>query len=202
MGSMKNGVNIRVARFGCMAVKRFSPTNATIRLPLPSTEAPSNTIVVNPPLVITPRVDSPETPLSLDDTPDYQESKTLLQDWERKMSEEHSSESQDTSQSLGIEGDSQPSPENRNDIVPCDVPGSIMKSVTEPDAVAKRMLQSPPHFSDVSDISPLSSEESFIPSDPHGNSPVLSPDDTSRKEQLQEQIMVPQEYHCNWLKPS
>ena len=82
------------------------------------------------------------------------------------------------SQSLGIEDDSQPSPENRNDIISRDIPGSVM-SLTEPDAVAKRMLQgkrmlqSPPPFSDVSDISPISSDEGFKPPDPQGNSPVL-----------------------------
>ena len=94
VGSMKREVNVRMAKFGRMAVKNFSPTNSTIRLPSPSTEALSNMTVVNPPTVITPQVDPPETSLSLDDAPDYQESKTLLQDWERKMSEEHSSESQ------------------------------------------------------------------------------------------------------------
>ena len=49
-------------------------------------------------------------------------------------------------------------------------------------AVERRMLElkpSPTHFGEISNISPISSEDSITPVDPHGNSPVLSPHDTS-----------------------
>ena len=132
-------------------------------------------------MVTTPQDDPPESHSSVDDAPDYHESRILLHDWEKKTSEELSNESPSTSQSSGIESDSQPSPENRNDIISRVIPGSV-RSVTEPDAIAGRMLQSklkhmpqsPPLFSDVSDISPVLSDEGFTPPDPQGDSPVLN----------------------------
>lgn len=181
LGSMKREANLRVMKLGRLVAKNFSPTNSTVRLPSSPTEVMANSPAANSTLVITPRDDPPESHSSVDDAPDYHESRTLLHDWEKKTSEELSSESQSTSQSFGIEINSQPSPENRNDIISCDIPGSVM-SVTEPDAIARRMLQSklkhmpqsPPPFSDVSDISPISPDEGFKPPDPQGDSPVLN----------------------------
>ena len=182
--SVKRGVNNWVASFSNIAVRRFSPTKATIRLPPPSPEALDNSTVVIPHTVTPSRVDPPESLMSLEEDPEYQESRSLLQSWESKTSGEHSSESYDTarSQQFVTSADSPHSLENRNDVISCDIPGLTTPGVIEPGAVARLMLElktSPPRFDDVSDISPLSSGESNTPTDPHGNSPVLSPHDTS-----------------------
>ena len=171
--SLKREADIRAMKLGRMVVKNLSPNNYTIRLPPAPSEVMATSPTTNSTTVTTPRDDPPESHSSLDDAPE------LWRNWERKTSEELSSESPSTSQSSGIESDSQPSPENRNDIISCVLPGSV-RSVTEPDAIAGRLLQSkhkhmpqsPPPFSDVSDISPVSSDEGFKPPDPHEGSLV------------------------------
>ena len=169
--STKKEADIRTMKFGRYVVKALSPTHQAIRLPTGPSEVMATTPMTNSIVVTTPRVDPPDSNSAVDDAP------KLWHDWEKKTSEELSSESPSTSHSPGNENDSQPSPENRNDIISNVLSGSV-RSVTEPEAIVGRLLQSkhipqsPPTFSDASEISPVSSDESFKPPDPIGSSIV------------------------------
>jgi hypothetical protein len=64
--------------------------------------------------------------------------------------------------------------------MPCDAPGFTMPGIVE-----ERMLRlrpNPPRFSEISNIPHISSDEGSTPSDPHGDSPILSSHDASPQE--------------------
>ena len=157
--------------------------------------------------MVTPsRVDPPESLMSLEDDPDYQESRSLLRSWESKTSEEHSSESYDTacSQQFVTIADSQHSLENRNDGISCDAPGLTTPGVIEPSAVARLMLElktSPPRFDELATF-PLFRQEKVIHLLTLMGTVLSSAHMTLlHKEQDQESIMTPQVPHYCWLKP-
>jgi hypothetical protein len=132
MECVKRGVKNRVAGFSSIAMKRFSPIHAPIRLPSSSSEAMSNAMMSISHTAPASRADPPGIPISLEDDPNYQESTSLLREWE--SSESCSSEDYVTprAQQLVTGSDFQPSLENRNNVIPCDVPGFITPGVIEP----------------------------------------------------------------------
>ena len=169
--SIKEKAELRAMKIGRFVAKTLSPTHQTIRLPTGPSEIMDTLPTTNSIEVTTPRVDPPDSDSTVDDA------SKLWHDWEKKTSEELSSESPSPPHSPGNENDSQPSPENRNDII-SDVLSGPVRSVTEPEAIVGRLIQSkhipqsPPAFSDASEISPVSSDESFKPPDPTGNNIV------------------------------
>jgi hypothetical protein len=174
---VRKGVKNCVASLSSIALNRFSPVHATIRLPPSSSEAMSNALPSIPCVTPVPWDDPPGVPIPHDDAPNYRGNRSLLREWE-------SSEDYVTprSQQPMTEPDSQPSLQNRNDVIPCDVPGFITPGVVEPGVVGERMLElkpSPHRFGEISNISPISSDESTTHPEPPGNSPVLTPRDAS-----------------------
>jgi hypothetical protein len=122
------------------------------------------------------RADPPGSPAFPEDNPTYQENNRLLCEWESK-NEDYVTPS---SQQLVTEPNSQPSLENWNDVMSCDVPGLMM-----PGTLEERMLRprsSPPRFGEISNIPHILSDEGSTPSDPHGGSPTTSPYATSPQE--------------------